>query len=310
MNKNFIFFSTRKGLNLAKKIVDYYGISLGKISFLKFSDGEYEISFEESIRGCQVFLIGSTFPPADNLMELLLMCDTAKRASAKNITVIIPYFGWARQDKKDKPRSSLGAKLVANLITYSGATRIITMDLHKNQIQGFFEIPIDHISAFTIFINYINKLNLNELIIASPDIGGIKRAKNYALYLNTDIVFCYKERKKANQIEYMNLIGNVKNKNIIIIDDIIDTAQSITLAAKIMKEKGAKTIRAMATHPILSGRAYEEIENSLIEELIVMDTIPIKKKIKKIRILSSAYIFSKVIDSISKNKSINSKFII
>ncbi|XMD32771.1 MAG: ribose-phosphate diphosphokinase [Candidatus Karelsulcia muelleri] len=296
MKKKTILFSSRKSLHLSKEIAHFYGDKLGNINFLEFSDGEYEPDFEQSVRGTSVFLIGSTLPPADNLMELLFMCDAAKRAYAKKITLVIPYFGWGRQDRKENKRTPIGAKLVSNLMTVSGATKIITMDLHANQIQGFFEIPVENLYASTLFIEYIKQLELDCLTIASPDIGGAKRARNYASILNAEVVICYKERKQANNIDFMNIIGNVKNKNVIIVDDLIDTANTISIASNLIKKKGAKSIRALATHPILSGSAYEKIETSSLEELVVTNTIKLdnKKNLKKITILNCAKIFAQV----------------
>ncbi|YCJ93757.1 MAG: ribose-phosphate diphosphokinase [Candidatus Karelsulcia muelleri] len=296
MKKKTILFSSRKSLHLSKEIAHFYGDILGNINFLEFSDGEYEPDFEQSVRGTSVFLIGSTLPPADNLMELLFMCDAAKRAYAKKITLVIPYFGWGRQDRKENKRTPIGAKLVSNLMTVSGATKIITMDLHANQIQGFFEIPVENLDASTLFIEYIKQLELDCLTIASPDIGGAKRARNYASILNAEVVICYKERKQANNIDFMNIIGNVKNKNVIIVDDLIDTANTISIASNLIKKKGAKSIRAIATHPILSGSAYEKIETSSLEELVVTNTIKLdnKKNLKKITILNCAKIFAQV----------------
>lgn len=304
-------FSTRTSIELSQKIADYYGEELGKINFQEFSDGEFEPVLDQSVRGGRVFLIGSTFPPADNLLELLLMIDAAKRASAKNITVVIPYYGLARQDRKDKPRAPIGAKLVANLLTAAGATRIMTMDLHADQIQGFFEIPVDHLYASTIFIDHIKSLNLDNLTIASPDMGGAKRAKNYAGHLGADVVIAYKERKKANVVEEMFLIGDVEGKNVILIDDMIDTAGTLCKAADILVEKGAKSVRAMATHGVLSGKAYENINNSKLEEVIVTDTIPVKEGLSpKIKVLSCAALFADVMKSVHEHKSISDKFII
>ncbi|XMD98795.1 MAG: ribose-phosphate diphosphokinase [Candidatus Karelsulcia muelleri] len=292
-----ILFSSRKSLHLSKEIAHFYGDILGNINFLEFSDGEYEPDFEQSVRGTSVFLIGSTLPPADNLMELLFMCDAAKRAYANKITLVIPYFGWGRQDRKENKRTPIGAKLVSNLMTVSGATKIITMDLHANQIQGFFEIPVENLDASTLFIEYIKQLELDCLTIASPDIGGAKRARNYASILNAEVVICYKERKQANNIDFMNIIGNVKNKNVIIVDDLIDTANTISIASNLIKKKGAKSIRAIATHPILSGSAYEKIETSSLEELVVTNTIKLdnKKNLNKITILNCAKIFAQVL---------------
>ncbi|RRQ47309.1 ribose-phosphate pyrophosphokinase [Chryseobacterium sp. SC28] len=304
-------FSTRTSHKLAEKIAHSYGQPLGKINFQHFSDGEFEPVLEQSVRGSRVFLIGSTFPPADNLLELLLMIDAAKRASAKNITVVIPYYGLARQDRKDKPRAPIGAKLVANLLMASGATRIMTMDLHADQIQGFFEIPVDHLYASSIFVDYIKSLQLDNLTIASPDMGGAKRAKNYAGHLGADVVIAYKERKKANVIEEMFLIGDVTDKNVILIDDMIDTAGTLCKAADILLEKGAKSVRAMATHGVLSGNAYANIENSKLLEVIVTDSIPLKEGLStKIRVLSCASLFADVMKMVHQNKSISGKFII
>lgn len=304
-------FSTRTSKVLAEKIASHYGEELGKINFQEFSDGEFEPALDQSVRGGRVFLIGSTFPPADNLLELLLMIDAAKRASAKNITVVIPYFGLARQDRKDKPRAPIGAKLVANLLTAAGATRIMTIDLHADQIQGFFEIPVDHLYASTIFIDYIKSLNLDNLTIASPDMGGAKRAKNYAGYLGADVVIAYKERKKANVVEEMFLIGDVRDKNVILIDDMIDTAGTLCKAAEILMNSGAKTVRAMATHGVLSGKAYENIEKSQLLEVIVTDTIPIKVELSsKMKVLSCANLFAEVMKSVHEHHSISDKFII
>ena len=304
-------FSTRTSQKLAEKIAESYGQSLGKINIQHFSDGEFEPVLEQSVRGSRVFLIASTFPPADNLLELLLMIDAAKRASAKNITVVIPYFGLARQDRKDKPRAPIGAKLVANLLTAAGATRVMTMDLHADQIQGFFEIPVDHLYASTIFIDYIKSLNLDNLTIASPDMGGAKRAKNYAGHLGAEVVIAYKERKKANVVEEMFLIGDVTDRNVILIDDMIDTAGTLCKAADILMEKGAKSVRAMATHGVLSGKAYENIENSKIQEVIVTDSIPVKEgQSSKIKVLSCAKLFADVMKMVHEHKSISEKFII
>ena len=303
-------FSTRTSKDLAEKIAFHYGQELGKINFQEFSDGEFEPVLDQSVRGGRVFLIGSTFPPADNLLELLLMIDASKRASAKNITVVLPYFGLARQDRKDKPRAPIGAKLVANLLTTAGATRVMTMDLHADQIQGFFEIPVDHLYASAIFVEYISSLNLDDLTIASPDMGGAKRAKNYANHLGADIAICYKERKKANEIAEMTLIGNVENKNVILIDDIVDTAGTLCKAADIIIEKGAKSVRAIATHGVLSGKAYENIEKSKLQEIIITDSIPLKNNLSsKIKVLSCAPLFADVMNLVHNKKSINDKFI-
>jgi ribose-phosphate pyrophosphokinase len=304
-------FSTRTSHHLAESIAKQYGQEMGKIIFQEFSDGEFEPVLDQSVRGGRVFLIGSTFPPADNLLEMLLMIDAAKRASAKSITAVIPYYGLARQDRKDQPRAPIGAKLVANLLTAAGATRIMTMDLHADQIQGFFEIPVDHLYASTIFVDYIKSLKLDNLTIASPDMGGAKRAKNYASHLGAEVVIAYKERKKANVIEEMFLIGDVEGKNVVLIDDMIDTAGTLCKAAQILMEKGAKSVRAMATHGVLSGKAYENIENSMLEEVIVTDSIPLKNNCtSKIKVISCAPIFAEVMKMVHEHQSISSKFII
>ena len=297
--------STEIGENIAKA----YGVKLGKVIFHNFSDGEFQPSFEESIRGSRIFLIGSTQPSSDNLMELLLMIDAAKRASARHITAVLPYFGWARQDRKDKPRVPIGAKLIAKLLETAGATRIITMDLHADQIQGFFEKPVDHLYASTIFIPYLESLKLDNLTIASPDMGGSKRAYAYSKFLKSDVVICYKQRKKANIISHMELIGNVEGKNVVLVDDMVDTAGTLTTAADLMMERGAKSVRAICTHPLLSGKAYERIENSKLKELIISDSIPVKNKSKKIKVLSSANLFAEVMKNVHNNKSINPFFI-
>ena len=297
--------STEIGENIAKA----YGVKLGKVIFHNFSDGEFQPSFEESIRGSRIFLIGSTQPSSENLMELLLMIDAAKRASARHITAVMPYFGWARQDRKDKPRVPIGAKLIAKLLETAGATRIITMDLHADQIQGFFEKPVDHLYASTIFIPYLESLKLDNLTIASPDMGGSKRAYAYSKFLKSDVVICYKQRKKANIISHMELIGNVEGKNVVLVDDMVDTAGTLTTAADLMMERGAKSVRAICTHPLLSGKAYDRIENSKLKELIISDSIPVKNKSKKIKVLSTANLFAEVMKNVHNNKSINPFFI-
>jgi ribose-phosphate pyrophosphokinase len=283
---------------------------MGKVAFSHYSDGEFQPSFEESVRGSRVFLVGSTHPSSENLMELLLMIDAAKRASARHITAVMPYFGWARQDRKDKPRVPIGAKLIANLLEAAGATRIITMDLHADQIQGFFEKPVDHLFASTIFVPYVKSLNLDNLTIASPDMGGSKRAYAYSKFLKSDVVICYKQREKANVISHMELIGDVKGKNVVLVDDMVDTAGTLTKAAEVMRERGALSVRAICTHALLSGDAYERIENSLLEELIVTDSIPAKKQSPKIKVLSCADLFASTMREVHENKSISSKFIV
>ncbi len=302
-------FACSQSIELAEKIVKEYGAKLGKVKVSRFSDGEFQPAFEESVRGRRIFIIGSTFPSADNLMEMLLMIDAAKRASARHITAVMPYFGWARQDRKDKPRVAIGAKLVANLIQAAGATRIMTMDLHADQIQGFFEKPVDHLYASTIFLPYVKSLKLDNLTIASPDMGGSKRAYAYSKYLNSDVVICYKQRKKANVISSMELIGDVKGKNVVLVDDMIDTGGTLAHAANLMMERGAISVRAICTHPILSGEAYEKIENSSLKELIVSDTIPLKKATSKIKVVSCAPLFADVMRKVQDNTSISGQFL-
>ena len=302
-------FSCTQSTELANAIAAKYGAEIGKVNFSRYSDGEFQPSFEESVRGTRVFLIGSTNPLSENLMELLLMLDAAKRASARHITAVMPYFGWARQDRKDKPRVPIGAKLIAKLLETAGATRIITMDLHADQIQGFFEKPVDHLYASTIFLPYIKDLKLNNLTIASPDMGGSKRAYAYSKFLSSDVVICYKQREKANIISHMELIGDVKGKNVILVDDMVDTAGTLTKAADLMIERGAISVRAICTHALLSGNAYEKIEASKLEELIVTDSIPARISHPKVKVLSCAPLFADVMHNVHSNKSISSKFI-
>tara|TARA_B110000503_G_scaffold138814_1_gene225743 strand:- start:1352 stop:2245 length:894 start_codon:yes stop_codon:yes gene_type:complete len=294
---------------LGKNIAAAYGIDLGNVITSTYSDGEFQPSYEESIRGTRVFVIASTNPGPENLMELLLMLDAAKRASARHITAVIPYFGWARQDRKDKPRVPIAAKLVAKMLETAGATRIITMDLHADQIQGFFERPVDHMFASTIFLPYLQSLNLDNLTIASPDMGGSKRAYAYSKALESDVVICYKQRAKANVISHMELIGDVTGKNVVLVDDMVDTAGTLTKAADLMMERGALSVRAICTHPILSGNAYERIENSKLEELITTDSIAVTQKSSKIRVLSCADLFADVMKKVHNNESISSKFV-
>ncbi|WP_028891670.1 ribose-phosphate pyrophosphokinase [Tenacibaculum sp. 47A_GOM-205m] len=302
-------FACSQSIELAEEIANAYGVELGNVTTTHFSDGEFQPAFEESIRGRRVFIVGSTFPSTDNLMEMLLMCDAAKRASARHITAVMPYFGWARQDRKDKPRVAIGAKLVAKLLETAGATRIMTMDLHADQIQGFFEKPVDHLFASTIFLPYVKSLGLDNLTIASPDMGGSKRAYAYSKYLESDVVICYKQRQKANVISHMELIGEVEGKNVILVDDMIDTGGTLTKAADLMMERGAKSVRAICTHPILSGNAYERIQNSQLTELIVSDTIPLKKNISKIKVVSCAALFADVMHKVQDNTSISDQFL-
>ncbi|HEY5686980.1 MAG TPA: ribose-phosphate pyrophosphokinase [Yeosuana sp.] len=302
-------FPCTQSIELAQKIANSYGAELGNVITSKYSDGEFQPSYEESIRGTRIFIIGSTNPGPENLMEMLLMIDAAKRASARHITAVLPYFGWARQDRKDKPRVPIAAKLVAKMLEAAGATRIITMDLHADQIQGFFEKPVDHLFASTIFLPYVKGLKLDNLMIASPDMGGSKRAYAYSKALECDVVICYKQRAKANVISHMELIGDVKGKNVVLVDDMVDTAGTLTKAADVMMERGALSVRAICTHPILSGNAYENIENSKLQELIVTDSIPLKLKSDKIKVLTCADLFASVMHNVQYNRSISSKFI-
>ncbi len=302
-------FASSQSIVLAEKIADSYGMELGKVRKTVFSDGEYQVCFEESIRGRRIFLIGSTNPPNDNLMEMLLMIDAAKRASARHITAVMHYFGWARQDRKDQPRVPIAAKLVAKILQAAGATRIMTMDLHADQIQGFFEVPVDHLFASTILLPHVEALNLDNITIASPDMGGSKRAYAYSKYLKCEVVICYKQRKKANVIDTMEVIGNVEGRNIILVDDMVDTAGTLTKAADVMMERGALSVRALTTHAILSGPAYERIEKSDLKELIVTDTIPLKKQSSKIKVVSCAPLFADVMKKVQTNTSISGQFI-
>lgn len=310
MSSSVKIFAGSASENLGSKIAHAYGQELGNVKLSKFSDGEFQVSYEESIRGKDVFIILSTMPPTDNLMELLLMIDAAKRASARKITAVIPYFGFARQDRKDKPRVAIGAKLVANVLTAAGVDRVMTMDLHADQIQGFFEVPVDHLFASSIFLPFVESLNTANLIMAAPDTGGTKRANAYAKHLNVDLAICYKQRKVANQIENMTVIGDVDGKDVLLIDDIIDTAGTLTTASDMMMDKGAKSVRAMCTHAVLSGPAYDRLDKSAITELIVTDTIPLKKENPKIKVLSVADLFADVIHSAINYQSISKYFII
>lgn len=294
---------------LAEKISDSYGEPLTDVEVLQFSDGEFEPIIQESVRGSFVFCIQSTFAPADNLLEMLMLIDAAKRASAGHIIAVIPYFGLARQDRKDKPRVAIGAKLVANLLTAAGATRVMTMDLHAPQIQGFFDIPVDHLDASAIFTPYLKTLEIENLCFASPDVGSTKRARAYAMMFNADLAICDKHRTRANEVESMRLIGDVTGKNVVLVDDLIDTGGTLAAAANLIMEKGAKSVRAMITHPVLSGKAYERIEQSALLELVVCDTIPLKKESNKIKVLSVAPLFAKAIRNAHEYKSINSLFI-
>ncbi len=306
------FFSGVGSKLLAEKVVSAYGrgASLGNVNLIRFSDSEIQISFEESVRGSEVFLIQSTMPPAENLMELLLMIDAAKRASAKEIIAVIPYYGYARQDRKDQPRVAIGAKLVADMLAVAGATRVITMDLHADQIQGFFDVPVDHLYASTIFMPYIQGLNLPNIAMAAPDMGGSKRANAYAKYLKCEIIICYKQRTKANVVDHITAIGEIEGRNIVLIDDLVDTGGTLCKAAEMMMDRGALSVRAVCTHGVLSGKAFENIEKSKLTELIVTDTIPQTIKSGKVKVVSVAALFAQVIHNVHSLESISSHFIV
>jgi ribose-phosphate pyrophosphokinase len=310
MESEVRLFSGIASEGLAQNIASSYGKSLGKMQHYRFSDGELQVSYEESIRGQSVYVIQSTMPPADNLMELLLMIDAAKRASARHIVAVMPYFGYARQDRKDQPRVAIGAKLVADMLAAAGATRVMTMDLHADQIQGFFNVPVDHLYASTIFLPYLNDLNLPNLTIAAPDMGGSKRANAYAKHLKAEMVICYKQRAKANVIESMTAIGEIEGRHIVLVDDLVDTGGTLCKAAEMMLDRGALSVRAICTHAVLSGKAHETISNSRLTELIVTDTIPQTQTTDKIKVLSVASLFAKVINSVQNYESISSNFII
>ena len=307
---SFLVFSGTSTRYLAEKICASLGCPLGNLLVTKFSDGEFAVSYEESIRGRDVFLVQSTFPNSDNLMELLLMIDAAKRASARHVIAVIPYFGWARQDRKDKPRVSIGAKLVADLLSVAGIDRLITMDLHADQIQGFFNVPVDHLYASNILLPYVQGLHLKDLVVASPDVGGSKRANTYAKYLGCPLVLCTKTRARANVVATMQIIGDVKDKNVVIVDDMVDTAGTITKAANIMIEAGAKSVRACASHCVMSGPATERVQNSALDEIVFTDSIPYTQRCAKIKQLSVADLFAETIRRIVNNASISSQYLV
>lgn len=309
MQTSVKIFSGTSSQYLAEKIAQQYGAPLGRSITQKFSDGEFQPVFQESIRGDMVFLVQSTFSPADNILELLLMIDAVRRASAYKVVAVIPYYGYARQDRKDKPRVAIGAKLVANMITAAGADRVITMDLHAPQIQGYFDIPVDHLDSSAIFIPYIENLKLENLTFAAPDVGSANRIREIASYFNADMVICDKHRKRANEISSMVVIGDVEGRDVVLIDDICDTGGTLTKSAGLLKDKGARSVRALCTHPVLSGNAYANIENSVLEELVVCDTIPLKQQSAKIKVLSVAQLFGVAIRNAYENKSITSLFI-
>lgn len=309
-NNSFVVFSGTKTRYLAEKICASLGCPLGNLLVTRFSDGEFVVSYEESIRGKNVFLVQSTFPNSDNLMELLLMIDAAKRASARHIIAVMPYFGWARQDRKDKPRVSIGAKLVADLLSVAGIDRLITMDLHADQIQGFFNVPVDHLYASGVLLPYVQTLKLEDMVIASPDVGGSKRASTYAKYFGCPLVLCNKTRLRANVVDSIQIIGDVKDKNVVIIDDMVDTAGTITKAADIMKAAGAKSVRACASHCVMSGPASERVQDSALEEIVFTDSIPYSNRCAKVKQLSVADMFAETIRRVVNNQSISSQYLV
>ena len=309
-NNSYMVFSGTATRYLAERICQSLGCPLGQLQITKFSDGEFAVSYEESIRGRDVFLVQSTFPNSDNLMELLLMIDAAKRASARTINAVIPYFGWARQDRKDKPRVSIGAKLVADLLSVAGVNRVITMDLHADQIQGFFDVPVDHLYASGVILPYLKSLKLDDMVIASPDVGGSKRANTYAKYLGVPLVLCNKTRARANVVSHMQIIGDVAGKNVVIVDDMVDTAGTITMAADIMKQAGAKSVRACASHCVMSGPASERVQDSALEEIVFTDSIPYSHRCAKVKQLSVADMFADTIRRVLENKSISDQYIV
>ena len=308
MNNSYKIFSGTKSRYLAEEMCKHLGIELGKMNTIRFSDGEFEVSFEESVRGCDVFLVQSTFPNSDNLMELLLMIDAAKRASARSVVAVVPYFGWARQDRKDKPRVSIAAKLVSDLLSAAGINRLVTMDLHADQIQGFFNVPVDHLYSSSVFVPYIQSLHLEDMVIASPDVGGAKRANSYSKYFQCPLVLCHKQRAKANVVESMTIIGDVKNKDVVLVDDMIDTAGTICKAADLMKENGARSVRCVTSHALMSGPAVDRINASALQEVIFTNSSPFDlSRSNKVSVISIAELFANTISCINTNQPI-SKF--
>ena len=310
MNNSYKIFSGTNSRYLAEEMCKHLGIELGKMNTTRFSDGEFAVSFEESVRGCDVFLVQSTFPNSDNLMELLLMIDAAKRASAKSIIAVVPYFGWARQDRKDKPRVSIAAKLVSDLLTTAGIDRLITMDLHADQIQGFFNVPVDHLYSSSVFVPYIESLKLEDMVIASPDVGGAKRANGYAKYFHCPLVLCHKQRMKANVVANMTIIGDVVDKDVVLVDDMIDTAGTICKAADLMKERGARSVPCLSSHALMSGPAVERVNASALEEVIFTDSIPFDSaRCEKVSVISIAELFANTISCINNNKPISNFYL-
>lgn len=308
MSQQVKLFAGNASHELGEKIAAAYGTQLGDLSLQRFADTELGPSFNESVRGCAVFLIQSTFPPAENLMELMLMVDAAKRASAASVTIVMPYYGYARQDRKDKPRVSIGAKVVADFIQSVGTDRLMTCDLHAGQIQGFFDIPVDHLDGSAMFVPYIKSLNLENLIFASPDVGGVVRTRAFAKRFGAEIVVCDKTRLRANEIASMQVIGDVTGLDVVLVDDIVDTAGTICKAAELLLERGARSVRAVITHPVLSGPAHDRIRNSVLEELVVSDTIPLRQENPKIRVISLADLFAHAIRNVVTHESISSLF--
>lgn len=307
---SFLVFSGTKSRYLAEKICESLGCQLGQMNIDRFADGEFSVSYEESIRGKDVFLVQSTFPNSDNLMELLLMIDAAKRASARSVVAVIPYFGWARQDRKDKPRVAIGAKLVADLLAAAGVDRVMTMDLHADQIQGFFNVPVDHLYASTVFVDYIKTLPQENLVIATPDVGGSKRASTYAKYLGLPMVICHKSRQRANVVADMQIIGDVKGMDVLLVDDMVDTAGTITKAADLMLKEGAKSVRAIASHAVMSDPATQRVTDSSLSEIVFTDSIPYNQEASKVKILSVAEMFADSIRRVCDNESISSLYVL
>ena len=309
MAREVKIFSGTASRYLAEQIAEQYGAPLGNVIVSRFSDGEVSPYFEESVRGCDVFIIQSTFAPTENLFELLMLIDAAKRASAYKVCAVIPYYGYARQDRKDRPRVSIAAKLIANMLTSAGADRIMTCDLHAGQIQGFFDIPLDHLNGSAIFVPYLERLDTKNLIFAAPDVGGVARARSYAKHFEVEMVVCDKHRKRANEVASMQVIGDVEGKDVVLVDDLVDTAGTLCKAAQIIMDKGALSVRAIATHGVLSGKAYENIENSVLQELVITDTIPVKQSSEKIRVITVSDLFAKAIHAVTGNTSISALFI-
>ena len=307
---NFLVFSGTATQYLTEKICKSLGVPQGQINITRFADGEFSVSYEESIRGRDVFLVQSTFPNSDNLMELLLMIDAAKRASARSINAVIPYFGWARQDRKDKPRVAIGAKLVADMLSVAGISRLITMDLHADQEQGFFNVPVDHLYASSVLLPYVKSLNLKNLVIATPDVGGSKRASAYSKFFGCPLVLCNKTRPRPNEVANMQIIGDVEDADVVLVDDMVDTAGTITKAADLMIEHGARSVRAIASHCVMSGSASERVQNSQLKEIVFTDSIPYSNRCAKVKQISIADRIAETIRRVEDNESISSQYLI